>query len=433
MRSLYVAILAIMLGILALSYFVYNSISARFEHTYFDPVFDRFDELEIESARTALDSGGRPGLTAYLHKLDHLFGGSHYLLNQSGVDILSGANMNAQIPHPPAVQSRIERQDRMIIAHRSTDGRFWFVAIAPLDRSAPPIYRPYYFLIAAVILLLYWLAAVGLVVPIRKVSRMADRFGRGELAIRVNLRRKDELGSLARSFNEMADRIETLITSRTHLLQDISHELRSPLARLKLATKLARTSQDQQAALDRIERDVDRMTGLIGDLMDITRMEGDPSSLNFATLDLNSLIIATASDCRIEADAHRCQLALSGAIQSAIEGNRELLRRAIENVVRNAIRYSPPGEHINVALAEGADCVTIAVCDHGPGVEEEFLSDIFEPFFKADPARDASRGNTGLGLSIARRAIELHHGTIDAQNTNPGLAIRIVLPKAISE
>jgi len=432
-RSLYVAILAVMFSILALSYFVYNSISARFERTYFNPVFDRFDELEIESARSALDSGGRSGLTDYLHKLDRLFGGSHYLLNSSGVDILSGADMNAQIPHPPAVQSRIEREDRVVVTHRSTDGRFWFLAIAPLDRSGPPIYLPYYFLIAAVIVLLYWLAAVGLVVPIRRVSRMADRFGHGELAIRVNLHRKDEIGSLARSFNQMADRIETLITSRTHLLQDISHELRSPLARLKLATKLARTSRDQQTALNRIERDVDRLTILIGDLMDITRMEGDPSSLAFAPLDLNSLIIAIVSDCRIEADARRCQLTLSGAIQSAMEGNRELLRRAIENVVRNAIRYSPCGERINLTLAEAADRVTIAVSDRGPGVEEDLLPDIFEPFFKADPARDTIHGNTGLGLSIARRAIELHHGTIDAQNMHPGLAVNIVLPKGIVE
>lgn len=433
MRSLYVAIFAVMLGVLAVSYFVYNSISARFERTYFDPVFDRFDELEIESARSALELGGRSELTNYLHKLDQVFGGSHYLLNSSGVDILSGADMSTQIPRPPAVQSRIERQDRVIVTHRSTDGRFWFVAIAPLNPSASPIYRPYYFVIAAVVVLLYWLAAVGLVVPIRKVSRMADRFGHGELDIRVNLRRKDEIGSLARSFNQMADRIEKLIISRTHLLQDLSHELRSPLARLKLATKLARSSQDQKTALDRIERDVDRMTVLISDIVDITRMEGDPSSLAFAPLDLNSLIIAVVSDCRIEADAHGCQLAVSGAVQSAMEGNRELLRRAIENVVRNAIRYSPSGEPIDLALAEDADRVTIAVSDHGPGVEDELLSDIFEPFFKADPARDTTRGNTGLGLSIAKRAIELHHGTIYAQNTHLGLAVTITLPKTIVE
>src|SRR6185437_14261844 len=103
---------------------------------------------------------------------------------------------------------------------------------------------------------------------------------------------------------------------------------------------------------------------------------------------------AIVSDCRIEADAHGCQLAVSGAVQSAMEGNRELLRRAIENVIRNAIRYSPSGEPIDLALAEDADCVTIAVSDHGPGVEDELLSDIFEPFFRADPARDTTRGNT---------------------------------------
>jgi signal transduction histidine kinase len=419
-----------MLGILALSYLVYSSISARFERTYFDPVFDRFDELEIESARSAFDEGGLSALRAYLHKLDQLFGGSHYLLNQSGVDMVSGLDLSAQIPPPPAIQSRIELQDQMIVTHRSSDGRFWFVAIAPLVRSGPSIYLPYYFLIAAVIVLLYWLAAVGLVVPIRKVSRTADQFGRGEFAIRVDLRRKDEIGSLAQSFNRMADRIETLITSERRLLQDISHELRSPLARLKLATKLARTSQDQQGAIDRIERDVDRMTVLIGDIVDITRMEGDPSSLVLTPLDLNLLIGAIVNDCRIEADMRGCQLVVSGEIRSTIEGNRELLRRSIENVVRNAIRYTPSREAVDLVLEEDSDRVTIDIRDRGPGVEDEYLSAIFEPFFRTDTSRETTRGSTGLGLSIAKRAIQLHHGTIDARNTHPGLAVAIVLPKA---
>jgi signal transduction histidine kinase len=316
----------------------------------------------------------------------------------------------------------------MVIAQRSSDGRYWFLVVAPLGASHPWIFHPYLLLVAGVVVLLYWLAAVGLISPIRKVSKTAESFGRGELSARVTTRRQDEIGHFAQSFNQMADRLETLITSERRLLQDVSHELRSPLARLKLATKLARTASDPQAALDRIERDLDRMASLMGDILEITRLEGDRSPWEFMVLNLDSLIGAIVEDCRIEAEMHGCVISVSGCTSRQIQGNRELLRRAVENVVRNAIRYSPQQSAIDILVIEEADAATIQVRDRGPGVPEGSRDKLFEPFFRVEEARDTARGGTGLGLSIAKRAIHLHHGTITAENSAPGLRVSMSIP-----
>jgi signal transduction histidine kinase len=428
MRSLHAAILLVMLGILTLSFLVFRSISEQMERAYFNPVFDKMDELEIESASAALDQGGVPALSAYMRRLDSLFRGKHYLLDAQGVDLVNGANQAALLPKPPASSSREQQQDRIVVTHRANDGRYWFIAVSDRDRSRPWMFFPYYLLVAGVIVLLYWLAAVGLVSPIRKVSRSAESFGRGDLAARVITRRPDEIGDLARSFNQMADRLETLITSERRLLQDVSHELRSPLARLKLATKLARTSSDHQAALDRIERDLDRMTSLMNDIVEITRMEGDPSAPELTDLNLDSLIDSIVEDCRIEAETHGCFLAVSGGARHPVRGNGELLRRAIENVVRNAISYSPPGSLVEIFTSEASGMAQIQVRDHGPGVPPELCTRLFEPFFRVEKARDTLRGGTGLGLSIASRAIQLHRGTITAKNAGPGLQVTMSLP-----
>ena len=427
-KSLYAFILLVMLGILSLSFLAFRSISDRMEKAYFDPVFEKMEQSQIESARAALNQGGPSAVSAYMQRLDQLFGGSHYLLDGHGTDVVSGKNREKLLPKLPATESRIELQNHMVITHRSDDGRYWFLVVAPLDKSHPWMLFPYYILAATVIALLCWLAAVGLISPIRKVSKTAALFGRGELTVRVITRRQDEIGQLAQSFNQMADRLERLITSERRLLEDISHELRSPLSRLKLATKLARTSLDQQSALDRIERDVDRMSSLMSDILEITRMEGDPSPLNMAILNLDSLVEAIIEDCLIEAEMHGCSLAISGSTVNQIEGNRELLRRAIENVVRNAIRYSPPQSVIDIIVNKESSMTRIEVRDWGPGVPEEYLTSIFEPFFRIEEARDTTRGGTGLGLSIAKRAIQLHYGTIRAESANPGLRITMSFP-----
>src|SRR5262249_49042288 len=236
--------------------------------------------------------------------------------------------------------------------------------------------------VVGVIALLCWLAAVRIVAPIRKMTDVVVRFGQGDRSARLKLQRKDEIGGLARCFNEMADRLDTLLMSERRLLEDLSHELRSPLTRLKVAVRLARTAADPKIALDRIERNVNRITSLVSEIVEMTRMEGDPMSFKSEAVSIREVIEETVYDCREEAQLRGCRIALQGQACGEVSGDRELLRRAVENVLRNAIRYSPQQATIEVQLAEDAQFATITVRDYGPGVPAESLTQIFEPFFR---------------------------------------------------
>src|SRR6516162_10106285 len=223
------------------------------------------------------ESAGPDALRDYLATLDRIFRGSHFLLDANGVDLVTRENRSSLLPPPPAIKSRAGTHDDWHITRRSEDGRYWFVAVSPLDRPRLLTFIPYYFLVIGATGLLCWLAAVGVISPIRRVAATIARFGQGDLTARVQTKREDEIGQLGSSFNQMAERLEHLIVSERRLLSDISHELRSPLARLKFAVKLARTSPDTKAALDRIERDIDRVTSLVSDIVEITIVEGDPA------------------------------------------------------------------------------------------------------------------------------------------------------------
>ena len=270
--------------------------------------------------------------------------------------------------------------------------------------------------------------AVHLASPLRGLRRALEKFGRGDLSVRYHLSRRDEIGELAQAFNRMADQITTLLSAERRLLQDVSHELRSPLARLGFAVELARTSPDREAALARIRKEADRLNHLVDELLQLTRAEGDPGARNLEDVDLGKLLQELVADCALEADAAGCRLTLAGERSLVVAGDRELLRRACENILRNAIRHAPPGSAVEVELARHGDRAEIAVRDHGPGVPREALTDIFEPFFRVEGDRDRSSGGVGLGLAIARRAVELHQGHVTAFNANPGLVVAIDLP-----
>ena len=282
-------------------------------------------------------------------------------------------------------------------------------------------------MIAAAVLLCYWLA-FHLTSPVRALQRAVERFGRGDLSARVNSTRRDELGRLARTFDRMAGRIETLLTAERRLLQDISHELRSPLARLGVAVELARSGDDWNAALNRIQKESDRLNALVGQLLQVTRAEGDPSSLRHEAVRLDELVQQLVDDSGIEAAAHGCELKYEKGEPMTVEGDPELLRRAVENVIRNAIRYSPPSSVVEVSLARNNGKAVVDVRDHGPGVPDGALPRLFDAFYRVERGRDPASGGVGLGLSIARRAVELHQGSIRAKNAQPGLEVELELP-----
>lgn len=430
LKSLFVGTLLSMIAILGLSFLVFQAISNRVQRITIDPTFERMDELEVESAREAYERGGKPALDAYLNRLNAIFRGAHYLLDANGKDLVTGDDRSALLPRPPATRSRISNKGRWIIAHRSQDGKYWFAAVGWLYRIHISTFLPYYFLVAGAIAALFWLAAVGVVMPIRRIANKIALFGQGDLSVRVPTHRPDEIGQLGRSFNQMAERLERLIVSERRLLGDISHELRSPLARLKFAIKLARTSPDTKSALDRIERDVDRIASLVSDIVEITFVEGDPALRGAESVPLDEVVTEVVRDCSVEAEVRRCRIELSGEIAGHTMGSRELVRRAIENVLRNAIRYSPEGSLIAVTMKDDGQSAVLIVRDQGPGVPEDTLARIFDPFFRVEEARNTNGGGSGLGLSIAKRAVQAHHGTICAENAGPGLRVRITIPLA---
>jgi len=162
----------------------------------------------------------------------------------------------------------------------------------------------------------------------------------------------------------------------------------------------------------------------------VTRAEGDPDASNAEELRLDELLDEIVGDCQMEAEARGCHIALEAEPQLTMRGDRELLRRAIENVVRNSIRYTPGGGAVDVKLGATPDAARISVRDYGPGVPQDVLPKIFQPFFRVDDSRDTSTGGVGLGLAIAYRAIGLHHGRLWAENVKPGLTVWIELPLA---
>jgi signal transduction histidine kinase len=429
MKSLYYGVLVAMVITLSLSFLVFHAIANRMQRKTIDPAFERIDELELESARGALAGSGPKALRAYLTSLDRVFAGStHYLLDARGVDVLTGENRAAFLPPAPRTEWRTHANGHYIKAQRSPDGEFWIVNTGLSEGPHLWTFLPFYFLVIGAAGVLCWLASAGVVSPIRKIAASITAFGQGELSVRVQTGRQDEIGQLGRSFNQMAERLQRLIVSERRLLGDISHELRSPLARLKFAVKLARTSADNKAALDRIERDVDRIASLVADIVDITFIESDPAARSKKLERTGEIVDEVVRDCAVEAEMRGCRIAVNGRLAGRVQGNRELLRRAVENVLRNAIRYSPEHSTIDVSLSEDASSAFVAVRDYGPGVPEDALTRIFDPFFRVEEARDAMSGGSGLGLSIAKQAAQVHRGTIVAENASPGLRVQIAIP-----
>jgi signal transduction histidine kinase len=395
-----------------------------------EDLFRRLTRYQVRQMVTAYESGGAPALQIALRVMNQEFGAHHYLLNSRGIDLASGEDRSAlerearqgkRSPLPPR---------RLLLRVPSSDGRYVFVidggyAPGPLANLAV-----YLWIVVAIVLLCYVLAW-RMAQPIRRLRDAVVRFGAGDLTSRTYAKQRDELGDLARSFDEMADRITTLLTAERRLLQDISHELRSPLARLRFGLALVPNSPDPAAAMARANKEVARLATLIGELLQVTRAEGDPQSRNISAVGLDAFLGELVESCRIEAEARGCKLNLRVEDRLTWSGDRELLHRAVENVIRNAISYSPTGSSIDVELAQVNAEIVIRVRDYGPGVPETELDKIFRPFYRVEEHRGRNHGGVGLGLAIAQRAVAVHHGAIRARTASPGLALEIRLPAAV--
>jgi signal transduction histidine kinase len=290
--------------------------------------------------------------------------------------------------------------------------------------------------------LMCYLLAWSMTSPVTRLRKAAQSLAAGNLSARAGVTPtesksggRDELTELTRDFDRMAERIEGLVESQSRLLKDVSHELRSPLARLSVALGLARqkSTPELEASLNRIELEADRLNQLIQRLLTISRLESGTDGLRTTTLSLRELVEQIAHDAEYEKPGRRCQVIADVADEYLVTGDPDLLRSAVENAVRNATRYTAEGTTVEVRLerqkAADGDEILVRVLDSGPGVPNEALQKIFEPFYRLDDARNQQTGGAGLGLSIADRAIRLHGGQLRASNRKEGgLEVEIRIP-----
>ncbi len=394
-------------------------------------LLSRLAAFELEEARAAYEEGGGPGLERFMGRFHSVFSGEAILTDGSGRNLLTGADESALL-----ARTRVEsgfpplRRGGAVIGRGSEDGKFWFFFVIPRGRFASWFLLPQHWWGMAIGIFLCYVLAFYLTQPVRRLQRAVERFGHGDLSARAASPRRDELGDLARTFDRMADRIQTLVDAERRLLLDISHELRSPLARLRVAVELARSGEDREAALNRIEKEAERLNGLVNGLLQVTRAEGDAGSLRREPVRLEQLLDELVADASLEARARGCDVRLAGAQPTLVQGDPELLRRAIENVIRNAVRHAPDGTAVEAALEASDGRAMVRIRDYGPGVPEDALPRIFDAFYRVESDRGRASGGAGLGLSIARRAVELHKGVIRARNAAPGLEVEIELPAA---
>lgn len=324
-----------------------------------------------------------------------------------------------------------------------------YVFLSEMPPHPPPVhFLPpivHLFLMAFLGALFCYGLARYLTSPVKKLRAATREFASGNLSARVGPtmgNRRDELVSLAVDFDEMAEKIQLLIESQRRLLGDISHELRSPLARLNVALELARQRSGAAAtsALERIQKEAELLNEMIGQLLALTRLESGATEIQKTEFDLEELLRDIVKDADYEARARQRSVRLGKTEPAIIAGVPNLIRRAVENVVRNAVHYTAENTAVEVELTidreassvrsgSNDESFMIIVRDHGPGVPDDALGEIFRPFYRVDEARDREAGGVGLGLAIAERAVRLHGGSVKAANeSSGGLAVTIVLP-----
>ena len=404
-----------------------------------------YEELYSKAAQV-FEAGGGEALKQWIQDLSPpALRARTFVLDSAGHDLLE--RPLPAYPAPGRARPARARADSGPIGRSlmlvGSDGRTFRVIVTPGPFRGParrfgelelPGVRAATLIIALVVsaVVCFFLARY-LTAPVDRLRDATQRITAGDLNVRVlpSLKgRKDDLGLLAADFDAMAERVRSLIESKQQLLRDVSHELRSPLARLQLALSLAqRGDTGTSENLARIGREADRLEQLIARALLLARLERPALGIESERLDVAALLEEIVADVAIEADARRSRVNLKTTGTLELMGDREALRSAFENVLRNAVRYSPTGSQLQVSAQRIDASIEVEIRDQGPGVAEKDLALIFEPFYRVDPARGRTEGGEGLGLAIAARGVALHRGSIAARNVQgAGLSIRIVLP-----
>ena len=401
------------------------------------------------NAVAAFEQGGRPSLDAYLADVSGSAGVEGYLFDERGSELDSraatdevkefalGAASSREVEHryPAPLPMVAER----VITARGTP----YVFVVKLTGALRfGVDQRTLGLRIALVLLTAGVVCYGfaryLVAPVRSLRHATRRLAEGDLSARAGSamgKRRDELADMGRDFDRMAERIESLILAQRRLLGDISHELRSPLARLRVALELARKRCPGYASdpLEVIEDEAQQLDKLIGQLLTLTRLESGDDAKVREIVDLTQLVEEVAADSNFEAQSGNRAVRIVSSDKCRTLGTAELLRSAIENVVRNAVRYTAEGTTVEISLRcsppDAGGQAIISVRDHGAGVAELELERIFQPFYRASEGRDPQTGGTGLGLAITERAVRLHQGSVTARNANKGgLIVEVRLP-----
>ncbi len=429
----------------------------REAHDFWQSTLARSLSVNAEIFVESYEHAGCASVAPYLKELSATRI-KEYLLDSGGMTLCGDAappeavSLAASVREHGARASAMGPEGVRFNAQRvsSTGGGYYVLVIEiPSGMDRPHLFGSLLRLLLAVAisaLICFWLARY-LTAPVIRLRAAAHRLAAGDLtaragapgngAVSASRPRSDEIADLVVDFDHMAGRVEEVISSQKRLIRDISHELRSPLARMSFALALARrqTPSADAQPLERIQLEAQRLNAMIERMLNLSRLENDDrlsQAESLQDINLSDLIKDVVSDADFEAQSGESRVVIAGILdpQCTVRGNRELLRSALENVVRNAVHYTAPHSQVTVTGACDDASVSLTVNDQGPGVPPEDLAKLFRPFYRVDSARDRQSGGTGLGLAIAEQAIHRNGGTITAANAGSGgLEIVITLPR----
>ena len=420
-----------------------------------NPTWESLRSTVLADAVSAYERGGEYQVRDYLQNLEATQHVRAHVFDENGNDI-SGRGAPDWLqrlamgkPYTPHDGILMPGPRILTESRASSDGQHRYIIALALPPGPRVFFGPHGFPLTGLLILVIssglvcYLLARYLTKPVVRLREATRRLAAGDLTARtgaparvVNSRKRDEISGLLRDFDAMAERLETLVNAQSRLLNDISHELRSPLARLNVALGLARQRSGPERAtmLERIELEANRLNELIGRLLTLARIEDGQQAVPRTPVPLDELVVNVAEDAEFEAQARHCHVrSVIPAGDWRVPGEASLLHSAIENVVRNAIRYTREGTTVEIHLersevVRGSEAL-VKVTDFGPGVPPDALERLFQPFYRLDDARGRQTGGVGLGLAITERAVRFHGGRVTASNRpEGGLQVEIYLP-----
>ncbi len=439
-RRIFVSVWIIVIATAVTTFFFANMLPASSDESFqYDARLVNIVANDLREA-LAVDPDNAAELVADHHLLDFGRRMQIYILNAAGDDVL-----DRRLPFAVnRVHQRttffsdepLEIRDPRLLVRRDGLDSYTVVGyqrVYPMGRVlARPGARALLLIVAILVS-----AAVSLVLarfivlPVRRLQKAGHRVAEGDLSVRVAHTvggRRDDIAQLARDFDAMTERIERLLTTQQRLMRDVSHELRSPLARLQALQSLARqrlTDEDDTSVVDRMESESERLNLLIEEILSFARIDAQ-QEIQRQTTDIADLVQAIADDVSIEIGDAAKDVTYEGPERLTLDVDSALVHSAIENVVRNSVRFTESGSTIVVKVAEVGDTVELTIDDTGPGVPDDALPRLFEPFYQVDESRTPNSGGGGVGLAIAKRAIDLHDGEIYAENRDP-IGLRVVM------